>query len=158
MIYVHNRNIGSWGGRCTVTLRSLAPPNIIESYFLLKKFQVILGPSKTSMHRRTHRLQNNIVSWTGSLCTFIFSQKAELRLRTLCTFPARRALACRECADPRTQEVDKRSRLLDTCVQEESLPAESALITGTQMRAILPWVLTETNRITGRTSSSQRQL
>ena len=43
-------------------------------------------------------------------------------------------------------------------VQEESLPAESALTTGTQMRVGLPGVLTEANRITGGTSSSQRQL
>ena len=41
---------------------------------------------------------------------------------------------------------------------EESLPAESALTTGTQERVGLPGVLTEANRITGGTSSSQRQL
>ena len=43
-------------------------------------------------------------------------------------------------------------------LQEESLPAESALTTGTQERVGLPGVLTEANRITGGTSSSQRQL
>jgi hypothetical protein len=49
----------------------------------------------------------------------------------------------------------------DLCVpsmQEESLPAESALTTETQERVRLPGVLTEANRITEVTSSSQRQL
>jgi hypothetical protein len=41
---------------------------------------------------------------------------------------------------------------------EESLPAESALTTGTQERVGIPGVLTKTNRITGGTSWSQRQL
>ena len=52
-------------------------------------------------------------------------------------------------------------RAPDLCtpaLQEESLPAESALTTGTQERVGLPGVLTEANRITGGTSSSQRQL
>jgi hypothetical protein len=43
-------------------------------------------------------------------------------------------------------------------LQEDSLPAESALTTGTQERVGLPGVLTEANRITGGTSSNQRQL
>ena len=43
-------------------------------------------------------------------------------------------------------------------LQEESLPAESALTTGTQVRVGLLGVLTEAKRITGGTSSSQRQL
>jgi hypothetical protein len=43
-------------------------------------------------------------------------------------------------------------------LQEESLPAESALTTGTQVRVGLPGVLTEANRITGGSSSSQRHL
>jgi hypothetical protein len=43
-------------------------------------------------------------------------------------------------------------------LQEESLPAESALTTETQERASLPGLLIETNRITRRTSSNQRQL
>jgi hypothetical protein len=43
-------------------------------------------------------------------------------------------------------------------LQVESLPAENALTTGTQVRVGLPGVLTESNRITGGTSSSQRQL
>jgi hypothetical protein len=38
------------------------------------------------------------------------------------------------------------------------LPAKSAITTGTQKRIGLPGVLTEANRITGRISSSQRQL
>ena len=43
-------------------------------------------------------------------------------------------------------------------LQEKILPAESALTTGTQVRVGLRGVLTEANRITGGTSSSQRQL
>ena len=49
----------------------------------------------------------------------------------------------------------------DFCVpslQEKSLPEENALTTGTQERVGLPRVLTEANRITGGTSSSQREL
>ena len=38
------------------------------------------------------------------------------------------------------------------------LPSESALTTGTQERVGVPGVLTEANRITGETSSTQRQL
>jgi hypothetical protein len=40
-------------------------------------------------------------------------------------------------------------------LKEESLPAESALITETQERASLPGLLTEANRITRGTSSNQ---
>ena len=43
-------------------------------------------------------------------------------------------------------------------LKEEGLPAESALTTRTQERVGLPGVLTEANKITGETSSSQRQL
>jgi hypothetical protein len=43
-------------------------------------------------------------------------------------------------------------------LQEESLPAESALTTETQVRVGLPGVLTEANRIKGGSGSSQRQL
>jgi hypothetical protein len=43
-------------------------------------------------------------------------------------------------------------------LQEESLPAESVLTIGNQERVGLPGVLAEANRITRRTSSSQRQL
>jgi hypothetical protein len=43
-------------------------------------------------------------------------------------------------------------------LQEESLPAESALTTETQERATLPGLLVEANRITKGTSSNQRQL
>jgi len=43
-------------------------------------------------------------------------------------------------------------------LQEESLPAESALTTETQERASLPGLLVEANRITKGTSSNQRQL
>jgi hypothetical protein len=43
-------------------------------------------------------------------------------------------------------------------LQEESWSAENALSTVVLVRVELPGVLTETNRITGGTSSSQRQL
>ena len=43
-------------------------------------------------------------------------------------------------------------------LQEESLPAESAITTETQERASLPGLLVEANRITRGTSSNQRQL
>ena len=43
-------------------------------------------------------------------------------------------------------------------LQEESLPAESTLTTETQERASLSGLLVEANRITGGTSSNQRQL
>ena len=49
----------------------------------------------------------------------------------------------------------------DICVpspKEESLPSESTLTTETQERARLPDLLTDANRITGGTSSNQRQL
>ena len=49
----------------------------------------------------------------------------------------------------------------DICVhslQEESLPTESTLITETQEKTRLPGLLTEPNRITGGTSSNERQL
>ena len=42
-------------------------------------------------------------------------------------------------------------------LQEESLPAESALTTETQERASLPDLLVEANRITKETNSNQRQ-
>jgi hypothetical protein len=61
--------------------------------------------------------------------TLIFSQKGGLNGRYLCTFLARGELA-----------------------------AESTLTTEPQERASLPGLLTEANRITGGTSSNQRQL
>jgi hypothetical protein len=43
--------------------------------------------------------RSNRVSWTGSLQAFIFSQEVDQNPKTLCTFPARGELACRECSD-----------------------------------------------------------
>jgi hypothetical protein len=43
-------------------------------------------------------------------------------------------------------------------LQEESLPAESALVTETQERTSFPGLLIEANRIMRGTSSNQRQL
>ena len=55
---------------------------------------------------------SNRASWTGSLQIFILSQEAELRPRTLDTFPARGELDSRKVSDLRNQEVDLDSRLL----------------------------------------------
>jgi hypothetical protein len=52
---------------------------------------------------------------------FILSQEAELRPRPLGTFLAREELAYKEISDPRTQEVDQSSRLLDTCPERGEL-------------------------------------
>jgi hypothetical protein len=87
--------------------------------------------------------RSNRASWTGSIWAFILSQETELRHRPLGTFPARGELASREGSDLKTQEVDLSSRFLAPSLQEESLPAESALTTGPQERVGLPGVLTE---------------
>jgi hypothetical protein len=103
--------------------------------------------------------RSNRASWTVYLRAFILSQEAELRPRTLGIFPSRGESDSRESSDPGTQEVDLSSKLLSTFpAKGESLLAQSALTTGTQERIELPGVLTEANRITGGTSSSQRQL
>jgi hypothetical protein len=60
-----------------------------------------------------------------------------------------------------TPELRRWIRALDCwtlALKEESLPAESALTTGTQERVGLPGVLTEAKRIIGRSSSNERQL
>jgi hypothetical protein len=69
--------------------------------------------------------RNNRASWTGSLLTFILSQKAELRPRPLGIFPTRGKLASKEGSDPRTQEVDLNSGVLTEAKesQEEQAPA-----------------------------------
>jgi hypothetical protein len=59
--------------------------------------------------------RSNRVSWTGSRPAFTIIQEAELKSRPLGTFLDREELAYREGFDPRTQEVDQSSRLLDTC-------------------------------------------
>ena len=89
------------------------------------------------------RGRSNRTSWTGPLPAFILSQDAELRPRPLGTFLVRGESASREGSDPRTQEVDLSSRLLCTFLEEERLPGESAMTTGTQERVGLPGVLTE---------------
>ena len=85
--------------------------------------------------------RSNRASWTGSLPAFILSQEAELRPRSLGTFPAREELVSRKGSDPRTQKVDLSSRLL--CI----FPARGELscreCSGTQDRVGLPGVLTE---------------
>jgi hypothetical protein len=57
-----------------------------------------------------------------------------------------------------SQEAGLNTNLHAPFLQEESLPEESTLTTETQKRAGLPGLLTEANRITGGTGSSQRQL
>jgi hypothetical protein len=74
--------------------------------------------------------RSNRASWTGSLQAFILSQEAELRHRPLGTILVRGDSAYREGSDTWTQEVDQSSRLLDTCLQEVNLPAESNLRLG----------------------------
>ena len=74
--------------------------------------------------------RSNRASWTGSLRAFILSQEAELRPRPLGTFLVRGESAYREGSDTWILEVDESSRLLDTCLQEENLPAESNLRLG----------------------------
>jgi hypothetical protein len=59
--------------------------------------------------------RSNRASWTGSLQAFILSQEAELRPRPLGIFIAKGESAYREGSDPRIQEVDQNSTLLDTC-------------------------------------------
>jgi hypothetical protein len=65
--------------------------------------------------------RSNRASWSGSHRAFILIQEAELRPIPLGTFLARGELAYRESSDPRTQEVDQSSRLLDTCPEREEL-------------------------------------
>jgi hypothetical protein len=52
----------------------------------------------------------------------------------------------------------RRSYLWASSLQQETLPAGSALTTETQERASLQGLLIEANRITRGTSSNQRQL
>jgi hypothetical protein len=115
--------------------------------------------------------RSNRAFWSGSCWAFILSQEAELRPKPLGTFLARGESAYRESSDSRTEEVDQSSRLLDTCPERGELACKeqgsrvlsmpqnlSALTTGTQERVGLPGVLTEAKRITGGSSSNQRQL
>jgi hypothetical protein len=56
------------------------------------------------------------------------------------------------------QEAGSNARYLGTFLQEESLPAQSALTTDTRERASLPGLLIEANIIAKGTSSNQRKL
>ena len=87
-------------------------------------------PSETSLCRWTCRLQRQHIFWD------------------------------RPCFGP-SSSARRQVWTPDICapsLQEESLPAESALTTETQERPRLPGLLTEANRITGETSSNQRKL
>jgi hypothetical protein len=90
----------------------------------------VLGPSETSVERSAHRLQRQYIFWD------------------------------RPCFRP-SSSARIQAWMPDLCIpslQEESLPTESTLTTETQERGRLPGLLTEANRITGGTSSNQRQL
>jgi hypothetical protein len=60
----------------------------------------ILGLSKTSLHRRAQGLQKQQSFLERIFQAFMFSQKAELSLRLLCTFLTRGELASRDFSDP----------------------------------------------------------
>ena len=68
--------------------------------------------------------RSNRASWKGFLRAYILIQEAELSTRPLGTFLVRGDSAYREGSDTWTQEMDQSSRLLDTCLQVENLPAE----------------------------------
>jgi hypothetical protein len=89
----------------------------------------IRGLSETGPYKRALRSQKQQSFLDRVPSAFIFSQEVWLMLSHLGTFPARGEFASRECSDPRTQE-----------------------------RADVPEVLKEANRLTGGTSSIQRQL
>ena len=133
-----------------------------------------------------------IASGKGSLWAFFFSQRAELRRISMCSFPRSGEAASKEssvCRTTRNQDlvsrVSKRPVCPGECTCNRSniasgtgslsglhlqpggraelqnsahLPAESTLTTKTQLKVGLPGVLTEANRNSVGTSSSQRQL
>ena len=92
----------------------------------------IQGPSETSLHRRAHRLQKQQ--------NFLDRVPLGLHLH------------------PKGRSEFQTSVFCAPSLKGKSLLAESTLPTGIQERVWLPGVLTEANRITGGTSSSQRQL
>jgi hypothetical protein len=104
--------------------------------------------------------RSNRASRSGSHLALILSQEVELRPKPLGTFLARGESAYREGSDPRTliQRWIGAPDCRTPALQEERLPAETALTNGTQVRVGLPGVLTEANRITGESSSNRRQL
>jgi hypothetical protein len=82
----------------------------------------------------------------------------ELKSRPMGTFLAKGESAYREGLTPELRRWIRAPDCWRPALQEESLPAESALTIGTQVRVGLPGVLTEANRITGGSSYNQRQL
>ena len=86
----------------------------------------------------------------------ILSQEAELRPRSLGIFLARGELAYMDDSDPICQDVDQSPTLLDTCPARGELACREY---SEDWNSGESWrVLTETNRIAGGSSSSQRQL
>jgi hypothetical protein len=88
------------------------------------------GPSEISLCRRARGLQKHHSFWDRPRFGPSSSARKQIRAPDLCA----------------------------PSLSEERWPAESTLTTETQERVGLPRVLTEANRITGGTSSSQRQL
>ena len=80
--------------------------------------------------------------------------------RPVCTSESVHSFWDRPCFGP-SSSAKRQVRMSDIStpsLQEESLPAESTLTTETQERTRRPGLLTEANRITGGTSSNQKQL
>jgi hypothetical protein len=73
--------------------RDLTPGLRWEHHLVSKLSQRPVLPGEHAGHR------SNRVFWTGSLQAFILSEKAELRPKPMCPFPARGEFACRECSE-----------------------------------------------------------
>ena len=74
--------------------RDGSDPRLKQDHHLL--FLVSQGPVHTGEYAGQ---RSKSASGTVPLWAFIISQEAELNVRPLRTFPARRELACRECSD-----------------------------------------------------------
>jgi hypothetical protein len=96
----------------------------------VRESSCVLCPSETSLCRWACRLQKQHIFWDRPCFRHSSSAKRQVWTPDICTPP----------------------------LKEERLPAESTLTTETRERSRIPGLLTEANRITGRTSSNQRQL
>jgi hypothetical protein len=140
------------------------PTNRWDYFWWLKpNWQALAKPGswdhwEHSTQNNTWAAKSNRDSWSGALRAFILQEEEELRPRPLGTFIARGELASRKDSAPGPRRGIWAPEFWSPSLQEEGLPAQSALTTGTQERVGLSGVLTKANRITGGTSSSQRQL
>jgi hypothetical protein len=82
-------------------------------------------------------------SFLDRVPSFILSQETEQKSTPLDTFPARGESAYREVSDPKIRSWTWAPDFCATSLQEESLPSESVLTTGTHERVGLPGVQTE---------------